>query len=119
MRMIAVLGLVGISAALSLSAVAEDAEPKHSIKECMKTCFKGPLIKKVAGGEATDEEKAKLHEMMVAMAKATPKKGDAESWKTKTEALVKASKAAVEGDANAAGMLKKAANCKACHSVHK
>ncbi|QDV69918.1 hypothetical protein Poly24_36360 [Rosistilla carotiformis] len=119
MRMIAVLGLLGISAALSLSAIAEDGEPKHSIKECMKTCFKGPLVKKVAGGEASDEEKAKLHEMMVSMAKATPKKGDAESWKMKTEALVKAAKAAVEGEAGAAEALKKAANCKACHSVHK
>lgn len=119
MRTIAVLALVGISAAFSLTALAEEGEPKYSIKECMKACFKGPLVKKVASGEASSEEKAKLHEMMVSMAKATPKKGDAESWKTKTEALVKASKAAVDGDADAAAMLKKAANCKACHSVHK
>ena len=113
-----VLSLVAVSA-VSVSVIADDGEPKYSIKDCMKACFKGPLIKKVASGEASDEDKAKLHEMMVAMTKGTPKKGDAESWKMKTAALVKAAKAAVDGDATAPAMLKKAANCKACHSVHK
>ena len=120
MRMIvAVLGLAAVTAAFSLAALADDSEPKYSIKDCMKACFKGPLIKKVAGGTASAEEKEKLHEMMVAMSKNKPKKGDAESWKKKTTALVKAAKAAVDGDAKAGGMLKKAANCKACHTAHK
>lgn len=114
--------LLGLALALSASSMAVNAEEgaaKHTIKACMKDCFKGPLIKKVASGEASDEEKAKLHEMMVSMSKAEPPKGDAESWKELTTALVKASKAAVDGSGDAAGMLKKAANCKACHSVHK
>ncbi|MEZ6092060.1 MAG: hypothetical protein R3C05_29460, partial [Pirellulaceae bacterium] len=66
MRTIAIL--LGFALALSASAVAVNAEEegaKHTIKACMKDCFKGPLIKKVTAGEASDDEKAKLHEMMV------------------------------------------------------
>lgn len=103
----------------TLAADDDDKEPKYTIKQVMKECFKGPLVKKVAGGKASDEEKKKLHEMLVAMSKNTPKKGDAESWKKLNAALVKAAKAAVDGDEKASAMLKKAANCKACHSKHK
>ncbi|MCC9601181.1 hypothetical protein LOC67_11550 [Stieleria sp. JC731] len=99
---------------------AEDSEkPKYTIKQVMKEAFKGPLVKKVASGDASEEEVAKLHEMMVAMAKSKPEKGDEESWKKLTESLVKAAEAAKEGKEDAAAMLKKASNCKACHSKHK
>ena len=73
----------------------------------------------VAKGDASDEEKKELHAMLVSMSKNKPPKGEQEAWDKLTAALVKAGKAAVEGDGKAAGMLKKAANCKACHSVHK
>ena len=111
--------IVAMLMTISASAIADDSEPKHTIKECMKACFKGPLIKKVVGGNASDEEKTQLHEMMVSMTKNSPPKGEAESWKKKTEALVKAAKAVTDGKPKAAQMLKKAANCKACHSQHK
>ena len=118
--------LIPLSICLLLGALvsvpafaADDDEPKHTIKEVMKKAMKGPLTKKVAGGEASDEEKKLLHEMYEAMAAQKPKKGDEESWKKLTTALVAASKAAVDGDEKAPAMLKKAANCKACHKVHK
>ena len=76
-------------------------------------------MKKVASGGASDAEKKELHSLLVALSKNNPKKGDAESWKKLTGALVKASKAAVNGDAKAGDALKKAANCKACHNNHK
>lgn len=98
---------------------ADEEEPKYKTKEVMKAAFKGPLLKKVAKGDASEEETKKLYDMMKAMAKNKPPKGEAESWKKLTVALVKASKAAVDGNEEAAGMLKKAANCKACHSKHK
>jgi hypothetical protein len=101
------------------SFAADDDAPKYSIKEVMKKAFKGPLVKKVASGDASDEEKHELHDMLVALSKNEPKKGDAESWKKFTGALVKAAKGVVDGDEKAAGKLKKAANCKACHSVHR
>ena len=81
--------------------------------------MKGGLCKKVAGGKASDEEKAQLLTMFKALGAAKPKKGDAESWKTKTTALVAGAQAAVDGKKTAGGLLNKAANCKACHSVHK
>jgi hypothetical protein len=105
--------------ALPTRAADDDSAAKYSTKDVMKKAFKGPLLKKVAGGGASDAEKKQLHEMLVALSKNKPKKGDAESWKKLTGALVKASEAAVKGDAKAGGMLKKAANCKACHNSHK
>jgi len=97
----------------------DDKKPKFKTKEVMKAAFKGPLLKKVAGGSGTEEDAKKLHEMLVALSKNEPPRGEAESWKKLTEALVKAGKAAVEGDKDAGAMLKKAANCKACHGKHK
>ncbi|TWU41823.1 hypothetical protein [Novipirellula artificiosorum] len=112
-----------LSTAVYLPVVADDpdpeTEPKATIKEVMKKCFKGPLVKKVASGKATDEEKKQLHELLVEMAKNQPPKGSEDTWKLMTEALVKAGKAAVDGDQKAGDMLTKAANCKACHQEHK
>ena len=113
------VAVLSVALMASFTVALADEKPKHTIKECMKACFKGPLIKKVAGGSASDEDKAKLVEMMEAMAKNTPKKGDEESWKKKTKALVDAAKAIKEGKSGGEAALKKAANCKACHSVHK
>ena len=100
---------------------ADDEKPKYSIKEVMKNAMKPKtgLINKVMAGEASDDEKKTLHEMFVALAANEPPKGEADSWKKKTGALVRAAKAVVEGDEEGLAKLKKAANCKACHSEHK
>lgn len=108
--------LIGLPA---MGADDDDAKPKYKIKDVMKKAFKGPLLKKVAGGSASDAEKKELHEMLVALGKNKAPKGEADSWKSLTDALAKAGKAAVDGDADAGTALKKAANCKACHSKHK
>lgn len=105
--------------ALPVIAADDDSEPQYSTKEVMKKAMKGGLLKKVAGGNASAEEKKQLHGMLVALSKNKPKKGEAESWKKLTGALVKASTAAVNGDPKAGAMLKKSANCKACHDPHK
>ncbi len=86
---------------------------KVTIKVVMKKAMVGGLCKKVAGGSASKEEQAELVKLFEGLAKCEPPKGDAASWKEKTEALVKAAKA---GDGEA---LKKAANCAACHGEHK
>jgi len=105
---------------LCIPVRAEDTEgSKYSTKVIMKTAFKGDLLKKVASGSASKEEQKKLHEMLVSLGKNPVKKGDAESWKKLTSALVKSSKAVLNGEENAGEMLKKAANCKACHNIHK
>lgn len=101
------------------TCAADDTAAKYSTKDVMKKAFKGGLLKKVAGGTASDEEKKELQSMLVSLSKNKPKKGEADSWKKLTGALVKAGDGAVKGDPKAGDMLKKAANCKACHNSHK
>ena len=105
-------------AMLSLTSGAQD-KAKHSIKDVMQACMKGGLCKKVASGEASAEDKAKLVEMFEALAADKPPKGDDASWKEKTAALVAAAKDCAAGKDGAGAALGKAANCMGCHSVHK
>ena len=120
-KLLAVLtGSALLVAFVCLPVMGEDSDkPKYKTKEVMQKAMKGGLCKKVASGDASDEEKKTLHEMFVALSKNKPKKGEADSWKELTGKLVKAAKAAVDGDEGAAAALKKAANCKGCHSKHK
>jgi hypothetical protein len=104
--------------ALSLSGTAQETKPA-TIKEVMATCMKGGLCTKVAKGEASADEKKKLVEMFTALAANKPPKGEEASWKEKTAALLAAAKDAEAGKEGAADKLKAAANCMACHSVHK
>ncbi len=110
-----VFSLLAIVALVTTTWMAASAaeKPKHSIKEVMKIALKGPLNKKVADGNATEDEKKQLIELYESLAAATPKKGDADSWKEKTSALLAAAKG-TDGKA-----LLKASNCKACHDSHK
>ncbi len=96
----------------------QDGEPL-TIKSIMKDAFKGPLVKKVGKGDATAEEKQQLLDYSKAMQGLMPPKGDAESWKDKTAAMVEAAQAAVDGKEDASSLLMKATNCAACHTPHK
>jgi cytochrome c len=98
------------------SQVGGGEKDKVTIKLVMQKCMDkdGPgLCKKVASGKADADEKKQLIQYFTALNKLTPPKGDLEDWKTKTQALIDAAKA---DDGKA---LAKAANCAACHSVHK
>lgn len=99
----------------------DDAEPKYKIKDVMNKAMKGgnSLIKKVAGGKASDAEKKELYDLLVALGKNKPPKGDAKSWEKLTGALAKAGKAAVDGDPKAGEMLTAASKCGACHTPHR
>lgn len=96
----------------------KDDKPEYTTKQVMKAVFKGPLLKKVAGGSASDADKEMLVKYLKAMAHNEPKKGAADSWEEKTTALVTAAEKVAKGE-DAIGDLKTAANCKACHSKHK
>ncbi len=113
--------LLGVFVCMPAMGDDDDSKPKITIKDVMKKGFnkrKG-LLPKVTKGSATDEEKKELHEMFVALSKNKPPRGEEESWKKFTGALVKAGKMVVDGDEKGVGMLKKAANCAACHKAHK
>jgi hypothetical protein len=105
-------GAVAVLAMVFLvSAEAQDS--KFTNKEVMQKAMKGGLCGKVASGKASDDEKKLLVELFTSLHANKPKKGEADSWKAKTEALLTAAKS---GDGKA---LKAAADCKGCHSVHK
>ncbi len=84
----------------------------------MKIGFKGSkekasLLKKFSEGSAKQAERDKLAEYVKKMVNLTPPNGETKSWKKKTQALVYAV------EKNDLKALEEAANCKACHSVHK
>ena len=109
----AVVAAVGLTSAFS--ADGDKSEPKHEVETIMKKGMKGDssIVKKIINGSASDEEKALFVEYCESLKHFEPEVGSAESWKEKTASLLKAAKS---GDAEA---LKKASNCKACHSKHK
>ena len=103
---------------ISLTSTAQE-KAKVTIKDVMKTAHKGGLMAKVAKGEASADEKKQLVELYTALAADKPPKGDEASWKEKTSNLLAAAKEAAEGKEGAGEKLRAAANCMACHSVHK
>jgi len=111
---------VAVALAVALSGVSVQADDA-SIKDVMKKAHGGKpsLLAKVTGGKASDDEKKELLSLYEALGKNKPPKGDEGEWKTRTEALVKGAKAAVEGAKDAAKQLGKAANCGACHKAHR
>jgi hypothetical protein len=124
MRMLALVGLIAGSLFLlgvsSVSSAPQDKDKKYSIKDVMKKAMKGGLVAKESKGTATDEEAKTVLAMFKDLSAATPPKGDEESWKMKTKALVDAAQLYVDGKkSDAAAAFKGAANCMACHSSHK
>jgi hypothetical protein len=118
------IALLSLAFLFGSNQAGEKGEPKYTIKQVMAKGFnakKGEvaLCGKVASGKASDEEKKSFLELVTALSKSTPPKGEADAWKEKTTALVNAATGAVKGDADAAKSVAKLANCAACHSEHK
>ena len=99
----------------------EDSKPNHSISDIMKNAHKGKdtMLKRVIAGEPKDGEVKQLIEYYLALEKHEAPKGDATSWKEKTQALTKAAIYVYAEKDGAQEMLKTASSCKACHSAHK
>jgi hypothetical protein len=118
-RLVGLVVAVAVGLSWGLLAAAQDDKPKYTIKEVMQKAHKSGLVKKVASGQGSKEEAAQLVEMYTALGKNKPPKGDAGSWDQKTKALLAAAQAVVDGKPGAGMELQNAANCMACHSVHK
>ena len=117
-KVLKVLSIFTALAAFASFASAKKSEQHEIFEEIMKKGFKSTkekpaLLKKVIDGSATAGEKAKLAEYVKKLVTLKPPEGDADSWKEKTQAL---NAAMMKNDLKA---LKTAANCKACHKVHK
>lgn len=120
MKPLLLLITAAIAGTLSFTALAQ-SDKKASIKEVMKAHFKGDTsdIKKATKGELTKEQVSALLAAVKDIAAQKPAKGDEASWKEKTAALVSACEKLEKGEAGAGDAVKAAANCKACHDVHK
>jgi hypothetical protein len=110
-----------LAATAAVAVSGADDKPKYTIKEVMQKAHKGPLLKKVLSGKASQDEKDELVIGYTALSLNKPPRGEAADWKEKTEALISAAKAVGKDDKDkqALAKLKKASNCKACHDQHK
>ena len=93
-------------------AQAEDL----TISDIMKKAHKGGLLKRVQAPDASDADKKQLLEFYEALAKLDPPKGDKSEWAERTKAMVDAAALAVDDDKS---KLKRAVNCRDCHTYHK
>jgi len=107
---------MGASAILVLLAIQAG-----SVHDVMETANEGKnsLYERVSAGKGTPEEARKLSDLYQALPGLKPPKGDAKSWKEKATALAVAAKDVAEKKPGSLEKLKAAANCKACHSLHK
>ncbi len=113
---------LGLAASLGMFQAADEDKPKYDIEEIMEKAHKPPknsLFVKVKSGKANEEQKKQLLELYQELAKNKPEKGDLKDWQKRTNALVKAAKDVVDGKEGATAELGKAANCGACHKVHR
>ena len=104
---------------VTVHANGADSQKAPTTKFVMQRAMKSGLCKKVAKGEGSQEDIEKLLELFEAMAKNPAPKGSPESWKKLTGDLVRATRAVMNDEPEAAKRLHKAANCSACHKPHR
>jgi hypothetical protein len=101
-----------------LALLASQTGSVHDVMEAANE-GKDSLYDRVAAGKAKPEEVRRLAELYGALPGLKPPKGDAKSWKEKATALAAAAKDAADRKSGALERLRAAADCKACHRVHK
>lgn len=118
-----IIKLTVVAAALVGVSIASAGKGEHheAFEEIMKKGFKGKtsLVTKATEGTASDAEIKKLQGMLKDLAGLKPPRGNMDSWKSLTAALIKSGDLVAKHDKKGPAALKKAANCKACHSKHK
>lgn len=123
MRPFIILSVASLTVLALTSSSTGAPKPKYTIKQVMKEAIKGhsALVKKACKGTATPEEVAKMIEYFRAMAECTPPKGDLDSWKQKSGALLEAALKVQKApqDKAASLALEHAVECRQCHNPHK
>ena len=112
---------LGALSGLATFQAADGDKPKNSIEEVMEKAHKGKnsLFKKVVSGNANADQKKELLGLYQDLSKNKPEKGSQDDWKKRTSAMVSAAQEAVDGKPGAGPKIAKAANCKACHDLHR
>jgi len=108
----------------AIAQEAEEAKPKHEIKQVMRGAHVAPegaksLRDRVLAGEASQEEKHQLLDFYISLAENKPPRGELADFQKKTRAVVLAAAKIVVGREGAANELRKATTCGACHQDHK
>jgi hypothetical protein len=124
MRKTMVLG----AAALALLVVAgsgafraADDKPKYTIEEIMEKAHDkdNGILPRVVAGKGSKDDKQTLVELYTELGKNKPPKGEAKSWKDKTDTLLAAAKSVAADEKDGVAKLKKASTCMDCHKVHR
>jgi hypothetical protein len=110
--------VVGSGFAYFDASLSKKDEPRP-IKTIMKEAMKSGLAKKVAGGEASDEEKMQFLDMMIDLVANEAPKGDEMEWKMAAGTVMMNAAKVVVGREDGGEALKAAIDCKACHDVFK
>lgn len=96
------------------------AEMSLDIKQVMAQHKKDGLLDKVLNESSDEADRRKLVELYEFLVTAPPLKGDAKSWRQRTNALLNAARKMVQSqDETTLLGLKNASNCRACHSMHR
>lgn len=122
------------STATFLPAIADHHEADHhegeeqgkqepvTIELVMEQTHEGKgdtVVKRAIAGNSKEGELKQLLAYYLAMEKLEPPKGDLDSWKSKTAAVTNALIGVLAEKEDGRATLKKAINCKACHTEHK
>ena len=117
---------VGVFGAGAFRAADKDQDaPKYTIKQVMSQAHRRPdksspsLSDRVLDGKASKDEQAKLLELYTALGANKPPKGEAEAWKDRANAVTTAIKDVMDGKGGSDVDLRKALNCKGCHTSHR
>lgn len=110
-----ILKTLAVLLALPLATVSS-AESELTIIEIMEEAHKGGLLKRVQVPTASEKDKARLLELYKALKDLTPPAGDKSDWAERTQKMIAAATLAKDGDPS---KLKRAVNCRDCHTYHK
>lgn len=113
------ISCLAVSSSAVVFADHHESKAKYTVKKIMQEAMKGGKLKKVASGNASDEEKKELLDLFLSLKENKPKTGDADSWQRKSGAVVMAAASVVVGREGALEQLNAATKCKSCHDAHK
>ncbi len=99
------------------NATAPDDPP--TISDIMKEVMKPGMLRKAMNGEATDEEKIQILDVLITLTEHEPPQGEADAWKARTTQLMTDYAKFLVGREGAAEALRTSSNCKSCHNEFK
>ena len=98
---------------------AEGPDDAFSIKQVMQLAHENRLYRELLKEKVDPAVAERLGRLYESLSKQSPPKGDEESWRERTTALLESTRKVVAGDADGPGEFRRAVNCNSCHSRHR